>query len=188
MLNYSKHFIQLWGEYLKIQVLLSYHLNIMVFQINIDTQATYQFIQRFIFFDINEFTKYWLQEIQSTFMLAHFKAFSIILSAQDECCSFHPDGQLKFTLYPLLSAKYFLTLPRKTHWIRNSSYIFCLFIPILFQNWFTESRVQKHSKSNSFTQFLFSCSYLQCKNHVEICITTTNYNKADQSYSKREIF
>lgn len=44
----------------------------MVFQISVDMHATYQFIQRFIFFDINEFTKYWLLEIQSIFIFGSF--------------------------------------------------------------------------------------------------------------------
>lgn len=39
-------------------------------------------------------------------LLAHFKAFSTIVSAQNECCSFHPEGQLKFTLHSLLFIKY----------------------------------------------------------------------------------
>lgn len=44
----------------------------MVFQINADTQAIYQFTQRFILFDVNEFTKYWPLEIKSIFIFASF--------------------------------------------------------------------------------------------------------------------
>lgn len=44
----------------------------MVFKINADMQAIYQFIQRFIFFDVNEFTKYWLLEIQGIFIFGSF--------------------------------------------------------------------------------------------------------------------
>lgn len=76
----------------------------MVFQISADMQATYKFIFKDLFALIlmNLPSTYsWKHKIQLS--LSHIKAFlPITISALGECCSFHPEGQLKFALYPLL--------------------------------------------------------------------------------------
>lgn len=43
------------------------------------------------------------------------KFFSITKFAQGECRHFHPEGQLKFVLYPLLSGKIIFLIPLKPY-------------------------------------------------------------------------
>ena len=62
------------------------------------------------------------------FIFVSFKSFfSITKSAQGECRHLHPEGQLKFVLYPLLSVEIIFLIPPKTILIRNPNCI-CHFV------------------------------------------------------------